>query len=125
MRVAMSKMEERLTQLVKEETGANNVTFKRVTATIFKLVIAGNHENYLDEVIMKFSRETDIYFDTFTVVHDGESRTVAILTYPNKEQYYLELLRKANNRLHNYNNMYGDIEGFNETNLINEIEEVL
>jgi hypothetical protein len=74
---------------------------------------------------MKFSDETQLYFDNFSVIHDGESRTVVLLHYPNKEQYYLSLLREANDKLNNYNNMYGDIEAYNETNFIKTLEEVL
>jgi serine/threonine protein phosphatase PrpC len=124
MKHNMSKLEEKLVALITKETGSN-VTFKRMTSTIFKIIVAGNHEMYLDDIVMKFSQETDIYFDEFHCVHDGESRTVVILTHPNKEQYYLSLLREANDKLNNYNNMYGDIEAYNETNFIKLVEEVL
>jgi len=120
----MSNLEEKLVALVTKETG-KNVSFKRVNVNMLKLTIAGNHEGYLDDVIMKFSAETNLYFDGFSVIHDGESRTIALLHYSNKEQYLLSLLRASNEALNNYNNMYGDIEKFNETNLIKEVNEVL
>jgi len=120
----MSNLEEKLVALVTKETG-KNVSFKRETSYMFKLTIAGNHEGYLDDVIMQFSKETDIYFDNYSVIHDGESRTVVLLHHPNKEQYYLSLLRASNEALNNYNNMYGDIEAYNETKFIKEVNEVL
>ena len=120
----MSKLEEKLVAKISEETGMN-VTFKRLTPATLKVVIAGNHEGTLDNVIMKFSEETQLYFDGFSVIHDGDCRTVAFLKYSNQEEYLKSLLRASNEALTNYNNMYGDIESFNETELIKTVEEVL
>lgn len=119
----MSQMENRLCEIIREETG-NNPTFRRLTNYAAKIKIRGYKEETLMKCVEIFSKETGIYFKTANAIYNDESHTTLFFEYPNKEQFYLAELRKAHDIIENYNNMYGEGD-WNCDNELNEIKEIL